>query len=96
MLLGPACHLGKFKREIVTIPDVEKKGENRSLMSADGLFVESYGILGAKVFRQPLELDQARDDLKTLGENAPGLGWGHGLRSLSKNLLSIFINNINA
>ncbi len=54
-------------------------------MSTDGLFVESYGILGAKVFRQPLELDQARDDLKTLGENAPGLGWGHGLRSLSQN-----------
>ena len=74
MLLGPTGYLGEFKREIVAIPDVEKKGEDRSLVGADGLFVERDGVFRAEVFRESLELDETRSNVETLGEDAPGLG----------------------
>lgn len=74
MLLGPTSHLGELKWEIVAIPDVEKKGKDRSLVGADGLFVERDGVFGAEVVGESLKLNKTRDDVETLGEDAPGLG----------------------
>ena len=74
MLLGPTSHLGELKWEIVAIPDVEKKGKDRSLVGADGLFVERDGVFGAEVVGESLKLNKTRDDVETLGEDSPGLG----------------------
>tara|TARA_B100001245_G_C22755303_1_gene365636 strand:+ start:446 stop:727 length:282 start_codon:yes stop_codon:yes gene_type:complete len=79
MLRTPQNHFRQLKREIVTIPHVEQKRQNRAFVGADGFLEEFDGVLWQKILGESVSLDQEVRDMEGFGKESPGLSWGHDL-----------------
>ena len=67
MLGVPHRYLREVERVVVTVPHVEQKGQDRTLVGADGLLVKLNGVFGLEIFGQAVSENQDFGELECSG-----------------------------